>query len=222
MRHVISLCSTLVLLICIHLPSYCEEMHLGMEVKDVHLYVVTIRGSDGRSFGGNSAIRRLEVSGGKFHGYLKNLNDLAGAVQIDSKTDALRFVRLRTSYVTWNCWNTPFEFEIVQQSDIKQIPNFGVTSDFHDLPSFSGDRGMLSKADFRAGNFAAPRTEQTSDGYKVTRWILVIDVSKGYESKAVQLISETVGINGEYHRSTLINKPISRASNIMWGFPKKA
>lgn len=56
------------------------------------------------------------------------LNDLKGYVHISDPQTALRYVRLHTSYETWNMWAdySAREEEIVPVSAVTQLPNFGL------------------------------------------------------------------------------------------------
>jgi len=145
---------------------------------------------------------------------IRQLNDLEGAVHIDSMTAALQYVRLRTSPSTWFTWNSSPIVEVISTKQAAELPNYGLRKHTSSTAK-SGFIGIISNEDFSRGNFSLARVSANKNGFTVIRWLLATNQRK-YE---VKLIKEEVGFTGTYKFSILQVKAAPSLSATRWQIP---
>jgi hypothetical protein len=137
-------------------------------------------------------------------------------VAINTPSDALRYVRLRTSLSLWFVWHNSRLLEIVSIKQAARLLNFGIPPDVRPDGLTSGYVGVLSTRDYQRCRFAPPVVRSARGGFTVTRWAF----SYLGPRNRVELVRETVGRDGRYTCTVLISKPPPRlSSGRFWNVP---
>jgi hypothetical protein len=151
---------------------------------------------------GSGGIKAIEVTDNKTHRIVKNLNDLRGMVTISNGQDALRYVRLKTSYSTRFLFAHP-ACEVCTFTVSQSIPNFGIAPEVYPGRNSSGYLGVLTAQAARIGGFSGPHVEQNAEGWRISRWLLIEQNSKGRGKLYVQHVEEMIGRDGSYQMRIL-------------------
>ena len=157
------------------------------------------------------AVEHLVLS---FQGKVKvlaKLDDLKGAVAIDTPEKALSFVRLRTSRKTWYMWRDAYIIEIANPRLMKQFPNYGIKPRSEHFVS-SGYDGILSDKAFVQGHFSPPLVLKTITGFTIKRCLF----DDEREFQQVLFVEEKIETNGSYHRNTLKSYKPPRIPGTSW------
>lgn len=203
----------------IGIPSEARLL-LGAEIAGTKLdFAIASVGKQGSTFGPNLKRIGLTVKGKQT--IVTSLNDFQGKVKITNDTLALRFVRLRTSFATWNMWpGNQLEVEIVRSNSVGKMPNYGTLSYRPSKRMYSGFLGVVSERAFKAGGFTEPTVEKTETGYHITRWLFVGEYhSKTKDEFSIMQVREAVGSDGAYQRVVLQKMAPPKLPDTTWKFP---
>lgn len=134
---------------------------------------------------------------------LNDLNQLKGLIQVDNADTALKIVRMRTSPASWRMWGgNKREVELVADSDVLTIPNFGL-ADYKKLRG-SGLFGVFPKKSLEAQGYAPAKVRKVGDGFIIALWIFSADWKDGqWKNARVYYVSEHLREDGEYKRTIL-------------------
>jgi hypothetical protein len=123
---------------------------------------------------------------------VRGLSALKGSVHLRNPTEALVFVRLRTSESTARFMTGSPWAEVVPVAAVMTPTGPTVRG----RPMAVGLQGEIPAADFYRLGFAAPSATRTLDGFKVTRYV-VIGGSPGQPGH-VEAVSELIQADGGY------------------------
>jgi hypothetical protein len=154
---------------------------------------------------------------------LRSLEQLYPHVIIETKEDALRFVRLRTAPTTWYLWRTgsPVELrvEVCDPATAQTMPNFGLRGGLVLSPYLSGYMGVLPQRDWDRYNFTAATVEHVQDTFAVRRWILQQTWTQENPAKdEVLFVEETLGGRRGYELRVLRRLPAAKFEGVRWSF----
>lgn len=197
-----------------------EKVTLGCEIAGVRLD--RIYWTYPEEYGWTQAMR-LSYAGRISRLY--KLQDLKGLVRITNKATALRYVRFRTSPMTWNLVSG--EMEIVPSDEAPSLPTFGLPHNFVSMDPLlmydqfkgappAGLGGVIPRTAYKQGRFAPPTVKAVMGGFLVTRWTVCED---GPESTTVQKIHEFVSPEGEYVRTVLLQEPAPSLPGVKFRLP---
>jgi hypothetical protein len=94
--------------------------------------------------------------------------------------------------------------EVVEVSQVSDLPNFGIRSIAIRQQQGSGYLGVVSREAYKIGPFSPARVQKLDGGYEITRWIFTKN-SRTKEER-IQKVKELVKTDGEYHRTILENR----------------
>jgi len=158
---------------------------------------------------------RIRLSEGGHVLFVKHLNDLQGHVAIHDSQTALKYVRLLTSSETWFIWNEgPCALEVLERNEARNIPRFGLheeitLEEWGDVRE--GIMGVLSAHTFHAAGFSHPVVTRTDHGFTIVRWLYV---EPERDRGLVEKVKESVGEDGSYSRTILIQKKPALPSGV--------
>lgn len=175
-----------------------KPLHLGYELPGVRLTYCNIHAGLDPS----EPFQRIGAAKKEPYRIVATLNDLKGLVKIPNEAAALRYVRLKTSLLTWYAWpDQPSEVEIISAENAKRLPNFGLG---HIVVSQSatGMEGIVSNQAFKRGGFKPPGVVRAGDKFVITRWLLSVTyLEHQKQQRWVQQVREEVSANGGYTKT---------------------
>jgi hypothetical protein len=167
--------------------------------------------------GGSPTQHFIDVTHAGKSDALTDVGGLEGLVNLRTAEDALQVVRLRTSPSTWRYWaGEPVELEVSTVADARHQPNYGLKPEFPDRSGRnfpSGEYAVVSDLAFRAGNFSRPTVQAEANGYLITRWLYVIDVSR---RGSIQRVRESLTKTGRYRRKVLLRRSLPSLPGTKW------
>lgn len=171
---------------------------------------------------------------------VKSLNDLDGSVSLKSATDALAFVRLRTSFRLHYYFESPLALEAVSRKhvadlkdedprQIKGLQQPGDKTDDEEGARFIKEnpglakilRGMAFNAVVPAGPAARfldqyPRVTQHNGAFVIERFLLLLGPSR---REYIARVVEEVTPSGGYRVRTIDRAVPKVLSKVHWNFP---
>ncbi len=149
---------------------------------------------------------------------INKLNDMNGLVAINTKSQAISYVRLMTSPSTWFLLSGSSQFEIIAKSQAHLLPNYGLRS--YASPSDpSGSMGILSEPAYKKLHIAAATVEQRNQSFIIKRWLLTEKDSKYTTQYTLQFVREDVSSTGAYHRQIMRELPAPMLPKTRWQRP---
>lgn len=151
---------------------------------------------------------------------ITHLEQLKGKVKINSPRDALAFVRLKTSPVTWYFWEGKGAMEVVSRDQIDSSFFFGDNETYEWLKRLndSGWYGIVNtKSMLSALKIEQAKVKLAKNGFEIHRTLLT--QGKEWGDNYLQDVTEFVGRNGSYSvRKGKLRKAPESAS-IKWILP---
>jgi hypothetical protein len=148
---------------------------------------------------------------------ITDLNDLVGHVRIAKASDALAFVRLRTSLSTWFAWEKELGMEVVAKDALRPGWEYGDTSTVKMLKAMpNGYAGTVERSLAAVSRLRLATTTQIAPGYLVKRLIVMRSSSSSY---AVLEVVERVTTDGHYRLRQIARRSLTAGNGITWEFP---
>jgi hypothetical protein len=151
---------------------------------------------------------------------ISSLDELKGCLRITTEAEALEFVRLRTSFLTWDAWlGVLREVEILSPDQVKRIPNYGQYRGWAMRQGVelrpTGVMGVLRVSELLAGipDYRPAQVSRGTDGFTVVRWLFWSKATganwrSGRDGpRGIQRVREEIGRDGSYRRNIEVELP---------------
>lgn len=151
---------------------------------------------------------------------IKDLNQLKGKVKIDSPEDALAFVRLKTSPITWYLWGRKSAMEVVSMDQVDLKFCFGDENEYRCRinSNCSGMYGVVKdKSDLDSMKIKRAEVKATKTGFEIHRTLLT--EGEKWCDNYIYEVTEFVGSNGSYSVREGKLRKAPKTDNIMWILP---